>query len=118
MRKETIIPSTAKAEGDAGSGRLLHLGLLKNPSLERNSCLFVYIYNYSGWEKNASNILMLHMTPFSLIMASKHTCLVSREAAFSVIMSAVGEKSQSSPRQPTSPLQIVASQLPPHGVYA
>ena len=51
MRKETIIPSNAKAEGDAGNGRLLHLGLLKNPSLESNSCLFVYIYNYSGWEK-------------------------------------------------------------------
>lgn len=51
VQTETITPSTAKAEGDAGNGRLLHLGLLKNPSLECNSCLFVYIYNYLGWEK-------------------------------------------------------------------
>lgn len=64
-------------------------------------------------------MLMLHMTPFSLIMANKHSCLVAREAVFSVFMSASQvEKSQSSPQQLTSPLQTLASQLPPQGVYA
>lgn len=42
VHSETITTSVGQAEGDAGSGRFLCLGLLKIPAF--NGCLFLYIY--------------------------------------------------------------------------